>query len=242
MNGPGEPTVASSEAPARRSRWRRRLVLLGLVVAVSARWWGPPLLSQLAFFRVRHVEVRGARYAPPHELVALLAADTAMSVWDDLTPLPPRVAEHSQVAQARVTRRLPSTLVITVEEYLPVALAPTGRGMRAYDRDGRRLPIDPSRTPVDLPIIARRDTLLLRLLDDIREVDPAFFARISEARRLGADDVRLELVTVPVRVRPDVAPERLAQVSSVEADLARRGVRAAELDLRFRDQVIVRLP
>jgi cell division protein FtsQ len=102
------------------------------------------------------------------------------------------------------------------------------------------MPLDPSRTPVDLPVLARRDTALLRLLAEIRVHDPAFFARVSEARRAGRDELVLELVTVPVRVRPDVSLDRLAQISSVERDLVRRGVRAVELDLRFRDQVIAR--
>ncbi|HEX7122396.1 MAG TPA: FtsQ-type POTRA domain-containing protein [Gemmatimonadaceae bacterium] len=237
------PLAAANDPPRpRHRRWRRALVLLGLTGLVTVRWWGPPIFRHLDFFRVRHVEVHGARYTPPHELVELLDADTSMSVWDDLTPLRARVAKHPQVAHAEVTARLPATLVITVEEYVPVALAPTRSGLRAYDRAGRLLPLDPSRTPVDVPILARRDTMLLRLLDDIRNANPAFFARISEAQRLGRDDVRLSLVTVPVRIRPDIDLERLAQVSSVEADLARRGVRAAELDLRFRDQVIARFP
>lgn len=243
MTMSGEPLAAVTDAPRpRRRRWRRAVALLGLAGLATVRWWGPPLFRHLDFFRVRHVEVRGARYTPPHELVELLDADTSMSVWDDLAPLRARVAQHKQVAHAEVSPRLPATLVITVEEYVPVALAPTGAGLRAYDRDGRLLPLDPSRTPVDVPILARRDTLLLRLLDDIRAANPPFFARISEVQRLGRDDVRLSLVTVPVRIRPDIALERLAQVSSVEADLARRGVRAAELDLRYRDQVIARFP
>ena len=35
---------------------------------------------------------------------------------------------------------------------------------------------------------------------------------------------------------------RLGDIEPVERDLARRQLRAAELDLRYRDQVIARLP
>jgi cell division protein FtsQ len=45
-----------------------------------------------------------------------------------------------------------------------------------------------------------------------------------------------------VLARADVSVERLADVRPVELDLARRALRVAELDLRFRDQVIARLP
>jgi cell division protein FtsQ len=48
--------------------------------------------------------------------------------------------------------------------------------------------------------------------------------------------------TVVVRTMPDVTVGRLAELVPVEVDLARRGVRALEIDLRFRDQVIARLP
>jgi cell division protein FtsQ len=40
----------------------------------------------------------------------------------------------------------------------------------------------------------------------------------------------------------DVSVERLAEIEPVEDDLARRQLRAVEIDLRYRDQVIARLP
>jgi hypothetical protein len=46
---------------------------------------------------------------------------------------------------------------------------------------------------------------------------------------------------MPVRAMLDVTPDRLAEIFPVEADLAKRQARVAELDLRFRDQVIARL-
>jgi cell division protein FtsQ len=46
---------------------------------------------------------------------------------------------------------------------------------------------------------------------------------------------------VTVRLSPDVTVGRLADLLPVEDELARRRVRVAEIDLRFRDQVIARL-
>ena len=45
----------------------------------------------------------------------------------------------------------------------------------------------------------------------------------------------------PVRAMQDITVERLAEVEPVEMDLARKQVRVAEIDLRYRDQVIARL-
>jgi hypothetical protein len=73
-------------------------------------------------------------------------------------------------------------------------------------------------------------------------VNRDLFARVNVLRRLGRDDLELDLVTFSVRIRPDIGVERLAQISSVEAELARRQARPRELDFRFRDQVIARFP
>jgi cell division protein FtsQ len=188
------------------------------------------------------VEVRGWHYATPAELVSRLRIDTAFSIWSDLAPLEARLKQHPQIGDAHITRRLPGTLVITVVENDPVALVPGNAGFSAYDAIGRRLPLDPSRTPVDLPILARRDTALLRFLAEVKAEDPALFARISELRRVGRDELVLQLVTVPVRLMADVSVDRLAQISSVEENLASRHAHPLELDLRFKDQVIARFP
>lgn len=239
---PESPAPAEGKETGRRPRWARRFAALGLMLLAGSPWWAPPLLRRLDFFRVRHVEVRGARYTPPAEILARLDVDTTFSIWNDLAPLEERAAEHPQVGTARVSRRFPGTLVVTLDEYAPVAFVSTARGLQAYDGEGRALPLDPSRTPADLPIIPRQDTTILRLLAEIRSADPSLFARVSEVRRVGRSELVLQLVTVPVRIYDDVSLERLAQIFSVEEDLARRGLRVEELDLRFRDQVIARLP
>jgi hypothetical protein len=123
-----------------------------------------------------------------------------------------------------------------------VAFVATRNGLRAYDAAGRALPLDPSRTPVDVPIIPGADTALLRFLGQLQAAQRDLFARVNEVRRSGRDEFVLDLVSVSVRLRPDIGVERLAQISSVEAELARRQSRPRELDFRFRDQVIARFP
>lgn len=233
--------TAPDEAPSRDRRWR--LVALGVIVLalVTSPWWGRAALRRMAFFRVRNVEIVGARYLQASDVVARLAVDTTASVWDDVGPLEARVRSHPQVAAVEIGRRLPGTLVVRVTENLPVALVPSRGGFQAVDARGRPLPIDPSRSNVDLPIVAQRDTALLRLMADVRRVSPALYARVSEVRRAGQGEIVVRLVSVPVRAAVHVTAERLAETIPVEEDLARRGAAVAELDLRFRDQVIARL-
>lgn len=227
-------------ASSRRPRWGRRIAAVAILLALVSPWWARPLAARMDFFRVRRVEVRGARYTPPAEIRRRLGIDTTFSIWNELDSLAARVSRHPQVSGVRISRRFPSTLVVTVEEHQPVALVPSRNGLQAYDATGRALPLDPSRSPVDVPVVPRADTTILRFLAQLQAVQHDLFARVSEARRAGRDELVLDLVTVSVRLRPDIGVERLAQVSSVEAELAQRQLRPRELDFRFRDQVIAR--
>lgn len=225
-------------APRRRRRWIAAAILLVAVVIATTPWWG----HDLAFFRVQQVEIRGTRFARASDLAARLQIDTMYSIWNDFDSLAVRVEGHPQVERARLSRRLPSTLVVTVDENLPIALVAATGGFKAYDDRGRLLPLDPARWGVDLPIVARADTALFRLLGEIKAEMPEYYARVSEARRVGKDEVMLQLVDVRVRAMLDMRADRLLQLSSVEADLTTRHLRPVEFDLRFKDLVIARLP
>ena len=241
---PEEATPPPEGAGARTPRWKLAAgVVLGLVI-LATPLWGPFLLSQFAFFRVRRIEIIGARYTPATEILARLNVDTTRSVWAPLGPLIQRAETHPQVEHVIVTRRLPGTLVVEVTERRSVALIPTPAGMRAIDERGRILPLDPSRTPVDAPIVIAtpRDTAVYHLLGTMQRDAPRLFAQVSSISRVGADELLLHIADVPVRAMTSVTLARLSDIEPVEHDLARRQVRPAELDLRYRDQVIARLP
>lgn len=225
----------------RRPGWKVLGVLLLVAIVVSAPRWGTAALSRLAFFRVRQVEVRGTMYLPPQDVAARLRVDTLVSVWDELEPLRARVMGHPQIADVRISRRLPGTIVVTIDENLPVALVATRRGMQPFDSAGRALPIDPARTALDLPVLYAADRELMGSLARIAVEQPALYRRINAVTRDGPDAMTLELDSIRVRARPGVSGTRLADIFPVESDLARRGANAIELDLRYRDQVIVRL-
>lgn len=195
----------------------------------------------MSFFRLRHVQVVGARYVRADSIVALLGVDTTRSIWDETDELVARVRTHPQVSDVEIARRVPGTLVVTITERVPVAFVPTARGLEPLDAAGRALPIDPSRENVDLPVLARRDTGVLRLLGELRERSPQLYERVNAARRAGRREIVLELGAVKVRAMDDVSVDRLGDILPVEADLARRQARAVELDLRYRDQVIARV-
>ena len=237
---------AASARRAKRPRWFRILLAVLACTAagalVSGPWWGPLALSRFDYFHVRRIEFEGLRYARAAELVSALRVDTTQSVWQAMGPLSVRVAAHPIVASAEVERRLPGTLIVHLVERVPVALAPVGGTLRPTDGTGHVLPIDPARVPLDMPIAATPDTALLRVLDALRQHAPLVYARMTDARRVNADELQFNLGVLRVRTADDVTVARFRDILPVEADLARNHLRAVELDLRFRDQVIVRQP
>jgi cell division protein FtsQ len=247
--------VTDDAGQAPRSRAARILRRIGagvaVVTVVASPWWGRALVHRLDFFRVRRVEIDGARYVSPDEIVSRLRMDTAASLFDDVGPLEKRVRQHPSVRDVRIERKLPGTLIVRITENLPVAFVQATSGLVAVDATGRMLPVDPATADVDLPLLAVRDTLSLRVLGEVRERAPALFARIGEVRRFprgGSFYLLFRLTESPtnlahdVLAAGDVTVDRLSDIVPVEQDLARRKLRATELDLRFRDQVIARLP
>jgi len=239
-NASGTPAVA--ERP-RWLRWTLRGLFVALAGAVlSTPWWGPQTLSRLDYFHVRRVEFDGVRFVNPSELVAKLALDSTASIWNDLDQFAIRVAQHPMVLSAEVTRTLPSTVVVSIVERLPVALVADSGALAPVDVAGHMLPIDPSRKNLDVPIVAKADTAILRFLDGLRSNNPRLYERVIEMRRVNRREFRIELKGVTVRSMDDLTADRLGDILPVEKSLADQNQRVVELDLRFQDQVIARTP
>ncbi len=222
-----------------------------LIAAVTAVFFGAPkLLSTLDYFHVQTVQLEGARFLTPTAVIGALGTDTSASVFDDPARFQAKVESIPLVSHAQVRRRLPGTLVVTIVERIPVALTATANGFRGVDSAGTRLPIDPSISAFDAPVVlppsGPRDTAadrkLYNLLGAIRARDPALFDALEEVRRVSPVEWQFRTTRQLVRVMPEVTLERLADIFPVERDLAKRRIRAAELDLRFRNLVIARLP
>ena len=221
-----------------------RLVAIAVIATALASmpWWGARMLSGLDYFHARTIMLEGVRRASTGELLQLLAVDTTQSVWQDLVPLEERVASHPLVLDASVERKLPGTFVVRIREREPIALVMKSGFLRPTDVRGTTLPIDPTLHALDVPVSGSADSTLLELLDSMRRESPALYARISQAERMASPEFRFRLGTLTVRTMPDVTVRRFRDILSVEADLARNHLRAVELDLRFRDQVIARQP
>lgn len=233
----------TAEAPSRFRVYARRVLLVtGALAVVVSPFAVREGARHMAFFRARKMEIEGARYIAPDQIVSRMKVDTAASIWDDAGIWERRIGAHPQVRGVRITRRLPGTLVVHITEVPPVALVATGAGLAPYDAAGRPLPIDPTMVDLDLPVIGARDVATLRLLGEVQQDTPQLYARINDVRRLPHGELALQVDSLNVLGARDLTAARLSDILPVERDLVRRGRRAVELDLRYRDQVIARLP
>ena len=245
------------------------LAVAGIMVVITA--FAPIALRGIDAFRVQRVEVNGVHYLTAPAAVAAAGIAPGANVFDDFTPWAEQLRTHPLVADVRVQRRLPGTLVLDIDEAVPVAFARTPE-LRAIGGNGRILPTDPADDDLDLPVLLVRtrvsgsgravdaETLsIIEFLATATRHEPQLIAWISEIGVHG-DAIRLVLrsatdaeVLVPARPTAD----RLRELATTLAELATPvlvhsdsgTVRAAEaelsrvrrIDVRFHDQIVVSL-
>lgn len=219
----------------RRARWALSGGAL-LVVGLAA----PLGLRHMAFFQVRRVEVVGARYLDPAHVVDALGLGERQNLFDPVAEAQARVAAVPGVVEARIGRRIPGTLRVTVIEREPVGFVPGRAGMVALDCDAATLPYDPARSGLMLPIVERADSVLLRALCVVRASDSALYAAVRTARAGGGGSVMLELEGQRVRLSAMPSTADVAALALVRRHLAETGQAFAELDARFRGLVYAR--
>ncbi len=222
----------------------------------------PEAMGKLDFFQVDRIELEGARYLEHDEAVALAALPEGFSVWHDREPIAARLAAHPLVESVEVRRRMPSTLRLVVTEREPVALYPDP-GLIPMDREGRGLPIDPVHHRLDLPLVRvahvveteSGDTgvrprevdraLLAREVARLGEIEPEMAASLSEASIDAHGVVTLHLANPRVEFRylPPLSTVRIGEGIRVLTDAMERDPDRIPVvvDLRFADQVVVRL-
>lgn len=218
---------------------KRRLLLaagaLALVGVLLAGWhW----VRTLSFFEVRRIELVGGHYLTPAAVAGALAIPAGARIFDDKAPLQARVLAMAGVREARIARRIPGTLRVTIREAEAVALAERSGRLVLLDGRGRVLPFDPTSPAADLPL-ADADPVVVRLLERVRETDPDLFAGIDRGSRV-RQDVVLEMDGGRVFFRADATEEEIRDLVLIRDLLSRERRSWRELDARFTSRVIVR--
>lgn len=230
-------------------------VLLLIAAGMVASFFGLPAMAAKeaagvaarAGFQVAKVEVQGVRRMDEMPVYNLALDEIDRSMLSvDLAALRARVMTLGWVKDARVTRRLPDTLVIDVVERDPVAVWQHEGKLSLIDVDGVVLQSLDGRAMPDLPLVvgpdANRET---RALQSLLDAAPALKPLLSGATWVGKRrwDLRFQSgETLSLPEGPSVAAAALmkfAQMDGVNRLLGRGLVR---FDMRDPTRFVLRLP
>ncbi|HEY9518632.1 MAG TPA: FtsQ-type POTRA domain-containing protein [Gemmatimonadales bacterium] len=217
---------------------RRLLLAAGALALVALLLAGVRWIGSLSFFEVRRIELVGGHYLTPAAVARALALPPGAGIFEDKAPLEARVLGMAGVREARIARRIPGTLRVTIREAEAVALAERSGRLVLLDARGRVLPFDPTSPAADLPL-ADPDPVVAGVLDRVRETDPDLFAGIDRGSRV-RQDVVLEVGGGRVFFRGDATEEEIRDLVLIRDLLTRERRSWRELDARFTSRVIVR--
>jgi len=216
------------------------MAVAGAGAVLAAVLLGPLALRGLGAFRVRRIELVGTRYLAPERLVDRLGLKPDQNLFDDARVIERRAEQVPGVVSARVERRLPGTLRLVLVERAPVAFAPGPDGLVALDAEGETLPYDPAATALDVPVMPRADSVVLRALASVRAADSTLYQEVQTAERGPDGAVVLTLGRQRMLLRAGPPAAVVQAVAAVRRQLAATGRPYAELDARFSGWVVVR--
>ena len=237
----------------RRGPFGRSLLAVHLaavgVIALVVLWIGYSRMMASERLRVTRVEVRGGHFLSEGEVRELLGPAVGENILGlDIEDLKKRLRASPWVADAAVTRSLPDTLRVEIDERAPVALAEVDK-LYLMDANGTLIELYGPRTAAfDLPVVrglgglgpderrdrARRVTVLLAdlgtLSGELSEIrveegaDLEAILRSGEVVRLGAPPYRKTFTTF----------------LGLRGQLRQRCPDAEYFDLRFRDRIFAK--
>ncbi len=210
-------------------------------------------------FLLSRFEVRGNSVLTEQEVLELSGVVMGGNLLDvRISALEEAVAASPRVLRAQARRVLPDRVVVTLDEKRPVALVAAGGGVLEVTDDGVVLPAAAQTASVDLPVITGAvgdvepgiDTLSPELTDALAllrralEVSEGLWMDISEVRIAPGSGLVIYTVADGAEIRIGsgaLGSNDLERLWRVLCDIRARGEEAETIDLRFKDQVIVRL-
>lgn len=200
-----------------------------------------------AGFRVRSVDVQGIQRmdSEPVFKIALDQKSMAMPLVD-VAGIRQRLLQYGWVKDARVSRRLPDTLVVDIVERKPSALWQDEQRLSLVDSDGVVLDRVPISAMPDLPLlIGPGANVQSRNLNGLLKDVPTLRPQLESAKWVGGRRWDLNFQSGETVALPEgeeaakTALQRFAKVDKSDGLLGRGIVR---IDLRIPGKMVVRLP
>jgi len=250
-------SAGAARTRARRSATRRWLAIAVIVVAGGSgvaggvRW-----LLTAPRFAIAGVEVRGVSRVSAERVVEAAGIPARANIFRiDPATVTARLQTVPEILRADVIRELPNRVTILVEERRPFTLVSNGT-LHWLDEEGRLLGEEPHAVAPNVPVISGlneaelaalrtepgpKARAALTLIRSLLRSGSALVGEISEIDMSGREGPVLYTVDgIEVRLGAEEWEERLARLAGVLAQIGRTGEGVTAIDLRFRDQVVLR--
>jgi len=232
------------------------VIVLALVKLPEAR----AKIFRTSLFKLDSVAIKGNRYLLDSQVMAIAGVEKGASgLGLDAEKIRSRLIKHPRVRSASVKKLLWKKLYITIEERTPAALVGVDKILEIDEDRVVFEPVDYALLP-DLPVITglsyRRivlgDTLkgegiehAIALIKKLRDPEVNLLDQVSEIHIDDSGD--LILVTAgsgtPVVVGSEMVTMKKLQAFKVAwADMQRKNIVPASVDLRFKDQIVAKVP
>jgi cell division protein FtsQ len=245
----------------RRSRRRARFGRIAAILLVTAvagtaavvtfqGVLGSPALA------ISAIEIRGARAVGAARILSTAGIRRGSSLLRlDPRAVVARLEAIPEVRRAEVIRELPGRVTIVVEERRPFTLVQAGR-LAWIDEDGRLLGEERRAVVPPMPVISGlgeaevasmrttpgpRARAAIDLIQTLLRSGSPLAAQVSEIDMSeSAGPVLYTMDGIEVRLGVGEWPDRLARLEGVLAQVASHDPTVTAVDLRFRDQVVIR--
>jgi cell division protein FtsQ len=224
-----------------RSRTRLTLAILLGVAAVGVAGWG---VTTTPLFDLKNLSVTGNRHLSQADVARVAGLSSATNVlWLRTGPLADLIERDPWVLRASVTRTLPGTVTVSIQERSAVAVGHSGRSRFLVSGDGMVLGRAPAGAAARLPaislsgitaVVGTRMPRLPATLVVARTLPPRIRAKVERIVQAGQDSLTVVLrngvqVLYGDASDADAKGETLASLLSWAT---RRGIRAGSIDLR----------
>ena len=251
-------TVPRQPEPGRKRRIGRIGAVMVVLFTVGASI--PKAYSGLQgsdLFKLQEITVVGSHYLTADEVVTQSGLSQGINLFEtNLKSATDSIVSHPLVRRALLLRRPPDSLVISVEERVPIALISTNEGLLGFDCDA--VSFDLPTVPFDLPVVTGLEKVLsdstlseflvlqsvARLIGIATAEQTDFWKQVSEVCMLTQAEGDLILTNgMTLKVRLEGISE---QIQNLRAFLASGNVLHTDfayIDLRYENQVVAgRLP
>ena len=200
-----------------------------------------------AGFRVRRVDVQGIQRMDSKPVYAMALDQKSMAMpLVDVAAIRERLLQYGWVKDARVSRRLPDTLVIDIVERKPAALWQDQQRLSLIDAEGVVLDRVPISAMPDLPLlIGPGANAQSRNLDALLKDAPTLRPQLESASWVGKRRWDLNFQTGETVALPEgqqAAKEALAKFAKLDKSAGLLGRGIVRFDLRIPGKMTVRLP